>query len=356
MVKGPLGIVVTQSLTPVRLVAVALICLLTATAAAQPRPPVSKAYDPATCWTGPIPASWSERRRIVHLAVCEWSKFNYPTVLIAPAGQGAEARLPGELGLDPALATAVPPVYPLFKGVAPAVERQIRFGYAEDDPAVYDRIRAYWELTDPDYAGRIAQVRRFADRQLPLGRGESAGGYYPGWWTAWSGAFISWTLRKAGAAWFEPSPYHTGYLRRAAQRRPGSLVLIDAYRPAAGDLICFPRPGVAAANDMPTPKAFRDRLLSTTTDFPAHCDIVVRVGRRYVTSIGGNTRNAVTATLTPLDRQGRLTRSNVRPWALALRVEGPPDPCARIEAVPTADWKDQAAARRRGLARTGCPG
>ena len=98
-------------------------------------------------------------------------------------------------------------------------------------------------------------------------------------------------------------------------------MLVDGYRPVPGDLICFPRPGVEAANDMPTPKAFRDKLLATTTDFPAHCDIVVRVGRRFVTSIGGNTRNAVTATLTPLDAKGRLTRSNVRPWALALKVE-----------------------------------
>lgn len=353
MVKGGLGIVVTQRLT---LLGAALLCLVTAGAVAQPRPAAPKAYDPATCWTGPIPAAWSERRRIVHLAVCEWAKFNYPVIEIVPAAAGAESRLPGELGLDPALRGAVPPVYPQFKGVVPALERQVRFGYAEDDPAVYDRIRAYWEATDPDYAGRIAQVRRFADRQLPLGRGESASGYYPGWWTAWSGAFVSWTLRKAGAAWFEPSPYHTGYLRRAAQRRPGALVLIDAYQPAAGDLICFSRPGVTAANDMPTPKAFRDRLLATTTDFPAHCDIVVRVGRRYVTSIGGNTRNAVTATLTPLDAKGRLIRGNVRPWALALKVEGPADPCARIEAVITPDWEDRAAARRRALVRTGCRG
>jgi hypothetical protein len=353
MVKGPLGIVVTQRLT---LWAAALACLVTAGAVAQPRPIAPKTYDPATCWTGPIPAAWSERRRIVHLAVCEWSKFNYPVIEIVPAAPGAEARLPGGLGLDPALRAAVPPVYPQFKGVVAALERQVRFGYAEDDPAVYDRIRAYWEATDPDYAGRIAQVRRFADRQLPLGRGEGAGGYYPGWWTAWSGAFVSWTMHKAGAAWFEPNPYHTGYLRRAAARRPGALVLIDAYRPAAGDLICFPRPGVTAANDMPTPKTFRDRLLASTTDFPAHCDIVVRVGRAFVTSIGGNTRNAVAATLTPLDRQGRLVRSNVRPWALALKVEGPADPCARIEAVPTANWKDQGAARRRALARTGCAG
>lgn len=354
MVKGGLGIVVTQRFTA-RFAALALLALVPA-AAAQPRPPVAKAYDPAFCWTGPVPAAWSERRRIVHLAVCEWAKFNYPVIQVVPAAPGAEARLPGELGLEPALRGAVPPVYPLFKGVVPALERQVRFGYAEDDPAVYDRIRAYWELTDPDYAGRIAQVRRFADRSLALGRGESAGGYYPGWWTAWSGAFISWTLRKAGAAWFEPNPFHTGYLRRAARRRPGSLVLIDTYRPVAGDLICFPRPGVTAANDMPTPEAFRDRLLTTTADFPAHCDIVVRVGRAYVTSIGGNTRNAVTATLTPLDRRGRLIRSNVRPWAVALRVEGPADPCARIEAVVTPDWKGEAAARRRALRVTGCRG
>lgn len=352
MVKGGLGIVVTQRFTA-RLAALALLALVPA-AMAQPRPVAPKAYDPGTCWYGPFPSAWSERRRIVHLAVCEWARFNYPVVQIVPAAPGAEARLPGELGLDPALRAAAPPVYPVFKGVVPAVERQVRFGYAEDDPAVYDRISAYWDLTDPEYAGRIAQARRFAQRQLPLRRGEDASAYYPGWWTAWSGAFVSWTMKKAGAAWFEPSPYHTGYLRRAARRRPGALVLIDAYRPVAGDLICFPRPGVTAANDLPTPQAFRDRLLTTTADFPAHCDIVVRVGKRWVTSIGGNTRNAVTATLTPLDANGRLIRSNVRPWSLALRVEGSEDGCARIEAVITPDWKDQTAARRRALAATGC--
>ena len=117
----------------------------------------------------------------------------------------------------------------------------------------------------------------------------------------------------------------------------------------AGDLVCLGRTGGAVPQGVRTSQEFIDRVRAIRSNedaFGGHCDIVVRVNRDSVVTIGGNVRNSVAATVTPLVG-GRLMRSNPWPWAAALRMDGPPDPCARIEAVPIGPWSVAAAAPAR---------
>ena len=61
---------------------------------------------------------------------------------------------------------------------------------------------------------------------------------------------------------------------------------------------------------------------------------MVEVGPDAATLIGGNVKNAVTATVTPL-RDGRLTPTATRPWAVARILRRPADPCAALSPGPT---------------------
>jgi hypothetical protein len=55
----------------------------------------------------------------------------------------------------------------------------------------------------------------------------------------------------------------------------------------------------------------------------------VEVGPTSAVLIGGNVKNTVAATVTPL-RDGRLTPTATRPWAVALRLAEPADACATL--------------------------
>jgi hypothetical protein len=210
-------------------------------ALAQPSP----AYDAELCLPGPqrdaLPASWSSRRRMVHAAVCEWGKFGFPTVVVREVADDRTNRLPGELALPEALSRAVPPSAATLTGVRRAVEVQVRFGRSESDLTVYDRVAAYWRATSPGYARAVEA----AGRERPRLR--------PGWWVAWSAAFVSWTLGRAGVGWVSPDDNHSVYLRSAMAARPGSVVSAEGFRPLAGDLLCFPRLAPEGAEDALSP-------------------------------------------------------------------------------------------------------
>lgn len=303
-------------------------------------------YDAERCLPegsrGGLSAAWSARRRMVHAAVCEWSKFGFPTVVVREAPDDRTNRLPGELALSERLSQAVPASTASIPDVRQAVEVQVRFGRTESDLAVYNRIAAYWRATSPAYAGAVEA----AARERPRLR--------PGWWVAWSAAFTSWTLTQAEVDWIPADDNHTAYLSAALRARPGSVIAITAFRPAAGDLVCFPRLAAEGeADDRAEPAAFVERLRAGSTS-PAHCDVVVRRNRRSLVVIGGNVKNAVTATVVPLNRDGTLVRTSVRPWTAGVSLGEPPDPCARIEAVTLPGWDepDLAAARREALARS----
>lgn len=292
-----------------------------------------------------LPSTWSDRRKLTHTAVCEWSKFGFPTVEIRPATTAEAASLPAALGIAPALRSSAAPQRLGYEAVTPATEVQLRFGMTESDVSASPAVERYWAAVRPGFVDEVRRAREAAGRP----------NLYPGWWDPWSAAFISWSYREAGVSWFAGSASHVLYLKAAMAARPGALVPISRYRPLPGDLICAPRADSRGQPTAASEAAFLDALREREEHFETHCDIVVRVNRASVVSIGGNVKNGVTATITPL-RRGRLMRTNARPWSAALTMGEPYDPCARIESVAVRGWRDAAAqaGRRAALARTGC--
>jgi hypothetical protein len=244
---------------------------------------------------------------VVQAAACEWEAFGRPVVVFQP-----ETALP-----------EAPAVLRVTPGASPAPggedeERfalvQLRYGRQESDLSVWHRVARYWDGVD---AGHAADVRRAA----ALARSEEL---YPAWRRPWSAAFISWVMARAGEPSFRGSPSHSTYLHSMWLQRPDRLVAIEQYAPAPGDLVC-------AARDAPIGGAeFLQRLQNWSGHFDAHCDVVVHVEADRATLIGGNVRNTAAATVTPL-RDGRLLRTAARPWAVAMRLDAPADPCAALE-------------------------
>jgi hypothetical protein len=218
---------------------------------------------------------------VVHLAGCEWTAFG-------------EQRLLLEQGWP---------------------EAQVEFGPDEDSLSVWARIGEYWDAADPGHAAAVrAAAARTVEREL-----------WPAWRRAWSAAFVSWVMRRAGSPDFTPDPAHADYLRAALERRPDSVVDIATYGPVTGDLIC------AGRGSGPRDAAeFLRRLREERGFFPSHCDVVVEIGVDTMTLIGGNVKNAVVATVTPL-ANGRIPPARARSWAVALRLREPLDACATLQ-------------------------
>lgn len=231
-----------------------------------------------------VQPAWSVRRRVVHLAGCEWTAFGRQRLL-------------------------------LDRGWP---EAQVAFGPDEDALSVWLRIAEYWDVADPAHAAEVrAAAERAGSREL-----------WPAWRRPWSAAFVSWVMKRAGAADFPPDPAHSDYLRAALERRPDSVVDIAEYTPVAGDLICASR-----GSGPRTPAEFLRRLREERGFFPSHCDVIADVRTDAVTLIGGNVKNAVTATVTSVV-DGRIPPATTRPWAVALRLAEPPDPCAGLQPGP----------------------
>ena len=340
-------------------VVVGAACLTSARA--QPPAPVAAAPPSAACpadplHPAPLPVAWSERRRLVFTVVCEWARFGFATVEVERATAAQERSLSPALGLPPRLRRL--PDRANYADSRRAVGVQTRDGVTEDDTAVSSAIEAYWVATDPGFVERVRAMRQVVEQRYGSLHQDLRVELYPGWWRAWSAAFVTWSMQRARAGWFRGSEWHSLYLAWSTADRPERLVRIDRYRPMVGDLICFGRTGVTGERGMPDAQSFIDRVRAIRRQedaFPAHCDVILRVNRTSVVSIGGNVRNSVAATVTPL-RRGRLMRSNVRPWSAALKLDGPADPCARIETTPTGPWSSEAAeaARRRSLRGLSC--
>jgi len=256
-------------------------------ACASPRAPAgSPAAAPAQvvdfCRSAVQPA-WSLRRRVVHLAACEWAAFDRPQLLLEQGG------------------------WP---------EAQVAFGPDESSLAVWDRVGEYWDVADPRHAAEV-RAARVRDREL-----------WPAWRRPWSAAFISWVMREAGAQGFTADRAHSGYLAAAYRRDPASVVDVAGYRPEPGDLVCAGRSwGPRTAAELLA------WLQHAGGYFPSHCDVVVEVGPDRAVLIGGNVKNGVAATVTPL-REGRIAPTTTRPWAVAYILEAEADPCATLTPGP----------------------
>jgi hypothetical protein len=267
--------------------ATAAVLLLGSCATPRPLAPVNTAVqDPCRDQIRP---EWSLRRRVVHLSGCEWRAWGRQRLL-------------------------------LDRGWP---EAQVDFGPDEDALSVWPRVAGYWDVADPAHAAEVRALAAQAPRRE----------LWPAWRRPWSAAFVSWVMRRAGSADFMPDPAHADYLRAALVRRPDSVVDLAQYEPVTGDVICAGR-----GSGPRTAEEFLRRLREERGFFPSHCDIIADVRGDALTLIGGNVKNAVTATITTVVRneagEGRIPPATTRPWAVALRLAEPPDPCATLSPGP----------------------
>ena len=121
--------------------------------------------------------------------------------------------------------------------------------------------------------------------------------------TAWSAAFISYMIKKAGAGdKFKYSRLHSDYINAAKQNRKNNVKSFQAFRKnempvTVGDLICYPRTeGVT---------------YDTNGGYFAHCDIVTEITPGKAIAIGGNVSNTVGKSTYTLDTNNKVTTGKV---------------------------------------------
>ena len=167
----------------------------------------------------------------------------------------------------------------------------------ESDPAGFPRLQAYWQVV-PEGRAIITRNRAYF----------RAG--YAGQWQqdAWSAAFISFVMQKAGidAREFTPSAAHGTSIdgmiadaREFPREAPFIPHRVQDRVAAPGDLLCADRSRWPLAH-------WRERAADQGRFRPMHCDIVIRNHHGMVEAIGGNIQDAVTMARFPTDRRGIL--------------------------------------------------
>lgn len=131
--------------------------------------------------------------------------------------------------------------------------------------------------------------------------------------SAWSAAFISYVMDKAGldSQQFRYASAHWQYVQRALQQPDGY-----AYRacdprstaPAVGDLLCYSR-GAPLLKDY---AAWRSAALQPGFAAPAHCEVVVEVdtGAKKIETVGGNVVQSVARRMLRLNQSNLLSLSH----------------------------------------------
>jgi len=119
---------------------------------------------------------------------------------------------------------------------------------------------------------------------------------------AWSAAFISYLMRKAGAdTHFKYSASHHTYIRWAVKNRKlNNSEKFKGYKPSEisleiGDLICFPRQAGITYD--------------TDHAYAAHADLVIGFEGSKVITIGGNVSDTVSITKVSIDANRKLTNT-----------------------------------------------
>lgn len=169
--------------------------------------------------------------------------------------------------------------------------------------------------------GRRENESTYRRRVLTYWR-EGVGREVNGSRVAWSGAFVSFVMRRAGAgSGFPYSGSHGVYMRAAlaaATKGPTRAAIVahrpDDYTPRPGDLVCNTLRRGASFDYVPRP-------------FVGHCDIVVAVSRRKVDVIGGNLSDGVSRRTLVADgrghvlpRQPRNLDPAVKGWIMVIEM------------------------------------
>lgn len=164
----------------------------------------------------------------------------------------------------------------------------IKKGGFESDKGFSERVGKYWRLgTGQSFTGK--------DRDV-----------------AWSSAFISYIMKKAGAGdKFSYSPSHSKYIRDSIQnRKKGKLnapfvgFKVNEVAPEVGDLVCYSRQGGVDYN--------------TTDSYLSHCDLVVAKDKNKLEVIGGNVNQSVTKRLIETDNKGKIKDKN-KNWFAVIK-------------------------------------
>lgn len=151
----------------------------------------------------------------------------------------------------------------------------------EGDSSVYDRLKKYWQEGADIFWTKTKMINE-----------------------AWSAAFISYVMRKAGAGDnFKYSPSHSVYIRDAIKnRKENNDNPFKGYRPeevkvSKGDLVCYPRQNGVGYD--------------TTGAYASHCDLVVDVQKNVAIAVGGNVSNSVSKTEYSIDDEGKVNEKKV---------------------------------------------
>lgn len=249
-------------------------------------------------WALPVKAQ-PQLEALVDAAYAEWQAFGAPVLDLSsrlthrhPGGSVFNLQVPGGNPREIH-------IYP----------RLLRLGTKEDDPAIRDRIKAYWQATP---RGSHFIARQQAIWQIAP---------HAGWVDAWSSAFISYLLESAEISPSEVprSAAHSTYLNyilAAKSQNWQALSLAAGGIPQPGDIICADRATrntYTSLNDH-NPGTFR----------PLHCDVVVQqdLPNERIMAIGGNVWDAVTLSVLRLHKpqqNWQLMPTDDRPWFVILR-------------------------------------
>ncbi len=269
---------------------------------------------PITCRA--VPAAQT-RRRIVDVAVQEWSYFGFPIL--------DQTRLDDETAFEgPSSWRARFPSLP-----------------QEEVVRVADSVAGYWAAT-PQGAGMVA-------RQNSAWNGPW--GIEGRWADPWSAAFVSWVMCESGlgdTGQFQRAIAHWSYIDQAIRARDGNapragFIAHDLGEKAVvpGDLLCSSR--------RPVYRSIADRRRQMGIGARAHCDIVVKVDEaaNRIYAIGGNVRRSVTLKLLPAVRgqngnllavnpqEGDLYGDDIRPMFAHLKLRAEAIEAGALDNSPT---------------------
>ena len=117
---------------------------------------------------------------------------------------------------------------------------------------------------------------------------------------AWSSAFISYLMRKAGAGDdFKYATSHSQYIAQAVKnRKENNSKKFKAYKPnevevKVGDLVCYPRQSGVTYN--------------SPSGYKSHCDLIVSIKNNNAIGVGGNVGNSVSKKSFPL-KNGKIDK------------------------------------------------
>lgn len=145
---------------------------------------------------------------------------------------------------------------------------------------------------------------------------------------AWSAAFVSYCVRKAGGGTkFKYSQAHCHYVNSAMIASEGGAAHIhlarraEVYQPKIGDIIC-------AGREYAKHHTYDIARMQYVADsfYPSHADMVVAVSDNTVSVVGGNVNHSVQRKILRRKSDGtlekRVSGSTSYPWIAVLEYVG----------------------------------